>query len=74
MANLKPVNNYPNYLVEYRERIRSGEIVAGRELITELDKLVEDLNDSRYRYDTSEAHMRIAFMENLCLQVRNLIT
>ncbi len=68
MANLKPVNNYPNYLVEYRERIRSGEIVAGRELITELDKLVEDLNDSRYRYDTSEAHMRIAFMENLCLQ------
>lgn len=68
MANLKPVNNYPNYLVEYRERIRSGEIVAGRELITELDKLMEDLNDSRYRYDTSESHMRIAFMENLCLQ------
>lgn len=65
---MKPANFYPNYLVEYRERIRLGEIIAGRELITELDKLVEDLQDERYRYDTKEAHMRINFMESLCLQ------
>ena len=59
---------YPNYLVEYRERIRSGEIIAGRELKKELSKLVADLNDERYQYDTTEAHLRIEFMENLCLQ------
>lgn len=59
---------YPNYLVEYRERIRSGEIIAGRELKKELNKLVADLNDERYQYDTAEAHLRIEFMENLCLQ------
>lgn len=65
---MKTANLYPNYLVEYRERIRSGEIIAGRELKKELDKLVADLNDERYQYDTTEAHLRIEFMENLCLQ------
>lgn len=65
---MEPRNVYPNYLIEYRERIRLGEIIAGRELITELDNLIEGLNDPRYRYDTKEAYMRISFMENLCLQ------
>lgn len=65
---MKPANFYPNYLVEYRERIRLGEIVAGRELIRELDKLVAELDDPQYKYDTKEAHLRIRFMENLCLQ------
>lgn len=66
-GSVKP-KEYPNYLVEYRERIRAGEIIAGRELKKELDKLVADLNDERYQYDTTEAHLRIEFMENLCLQ------
>lgn len=65
---LEPRNVYSNYLVEYRERIRNGEIIAGRELITELDKLIDDLDDPRYKYDTTEAYIRIEFMENLCLQ------
>lgn len=65
---MEPRNVYPNYLIEYRERIRLGEIIAGRELITELDNLIEGLNDPRYKYDTKEAYMRISFMENLCLQ------
>ena len=65
---MKPANFYPNYLVEYHERIRLGEIVAGRELIRELDKLVAELDDPQYKYDTKEAHLRIRFMENLCLQ------
>lgn len=76
MANSKLAKNsknsnirvYPNYLTEYRDRIRLGEIIAGRELKTELDKLIEELNDHRYKYDTKEAYMRIEFMENLCLQ------
>lgn len=68
MEKLEPRHVYPNYLVEYRERIRLGEIIAGRELIHELDKLIEELDDPRYKYETSEAYTRIAFMENLCLQ------
>ena len=55
---------YPSYLVEYRERIRLGEIIAGRELTRELDKLIEELKDPRYKYDTKEAYMRISFMES----------
>ena len=68
MSSLEPRNVYPNYLVEYRERIRNGEIIAGRELITELDKLIDEMDDPRYKYDTTEAYIRIEFMENLCLQ------
>ena len=65
---MEPRNVYPSYLVEYRERIRLGEIIAGRELTRELDKLIEELKDPRYKYDTKEAYMRISFMESLCLQ------
>lgn len=61
---MKALNVYPNYLVEYRERIRIGEIIAGRELITELDRLIEDLDNPRYIYDTTEAYERMHFMEN----------
>jgi len=59
---------YPNYLIEYRERIRLGEIVAGRELIEELDRLIEDLDNPRYTYDTKDAYERIDFMEN-CIRL-----
>lgn len=68
MAQKHDNKAYPNYLLEYRERIRAGEIIAGHELITELDKLIQDLDDPRYKYETDEAYMRIEFMENLCLQ------
>ena len=57
-------NEYPNFLIEYRERIRKGEIIAGHELTDELDRLIEDLEDPRYIYDTTEAYERMDFMEN----------
>lgn len=56
------------FLVQYRRAIKSGEIIAGAEMIYELDKLLFDLKDSTYIYDPKEAHIRIRFMENLCLQ------
>lgn len=52
------------YLIQYREAIRSGEIIAGRELIKELDRLIEDLDNPRYIYDTTNAYERMDFMEN----------
>ena len=56
------------FLEQYYEEIKSGNIIAGIELKTELQKLIKDLKDPRYKYDTEEAYKRIDFMENLCLQ------
>lgn len=56
------------FLVQYRSAIKNGEIIAGAEMIQELDKLIFDLKDGTYIYDPKEAHIRIKFMENLCLQ------
>lgn len=56
------------WLEEYHEKIMSGEIIAGHELKTELDKLINDLDDERYIYDTRDADMRMDFMEN-CIRL-----
>ena len=56
------------YLIQYREAIRRGEIIAGRELIMELDRLIDDLDDERYIYDTTGAYERMDFMEN-CIRL-----
>ena len=57
-----------SYLLQYREAIRKGEIIAGVELIDELDRLIADLDDPRYIYDTSDAYRRIDFIEN-CIRL-----
>ena len=56
------------YLVQYREAIRRGEIIAGMELIIELDRLIIDLDNPRYIYDTREANARIDFMQG-CIRL-----
>lgn len=56
------------YLEQYREAIRSGEIVAGMELTMELDNLIRDMKDPRYIYDTTDAEIRMDFMEN-CIRL-----
>lgn len=57
-----------NYLLEYWEMIKNGGVVVGYWLKKEIENLVNDLNDPRYIYDTTEAHKRIKFQESLCLQ------
>ena len=54
-----------SYLIEYRERINAGDIIAGYELKTELDNLIEDIfyNDE-YFYNTDDAKLRMDFMSN----------
>lgn len=54
------------YLVKYREEIRRGNIIAGEEMIRGLDKLISELDDEEYIYDTKEFHNRVHFMENCC--------
>lgn len=56
------------YLVQYREAIRRGEIIAGQELIMELDKLVADMDNPRYIYDPRDAHERIDFIQG-CIRL-----
>ena len=56
------------YLIQYREAIRSGEIIAGQELTMELDRLIEDLDNPLYIYDTTGAYERIDFMQG-CIRL-----
>lgn len=53
-----------SWLLEYREAIRKREIIAGVEMITELDNLIADLEDPQYRYNTTKADLIIFFIEN----------
>lgn len=53
-----------SYLLEYRAKAESGEILIGQELWMELDNLAEDINDDRYIYDIEDALLRMDFMEN----------
>lgn len=52
------------YLLEYRGRAETGEIIIGQELWMELDNLAEDLHNDRYYYDRSDALLRMDFMEH----------
>ena len=53
-----------SYLLEYHARIESGEIIVGRELWQELNKLKQDIISDAYIYDTQDAQLRMNFMEN----------
>lgn len=57
-----------NYLIQYREAIKHGDIIAGIDMISELDNLIADLNDEQYRYDTKDAELRIDFIEH-CIRL-----
>ena len=53
-----------SYLLEYRARAETGEIVIGQELRLELDNLADDMQKDRYIYDRSDALLRMDFMEH----------
>lgn len=56
------------YLEEYWRMIQNSEVTVGYWIKKEIRNLINDLNDPRYIYDTTEAHKRIKFQETLCLQ------
>ena len=53
-----------SYLLEYRGKAETGEILIGQELWSELDNLAEDMKNDRYIYDRSDALLRMDFMEH----------
>lgn len=57
-----------SYLIDYHKAIKNGEILVGAEMRCELENLIEDMQDSRYIYDTTDADERIDFMEN-CIRL-----
>ena len=55
-----------NYLGEYLQEIRAGRIKVGLELMEVLERLEEEREEPRYIYDTSDAELRIEFIETFC--------
>ena len=55
-----------SYLIEYIQKVNAGEIIAGSELKTELDKLYEDTRNPKYVFDLTFAHKIIHFIETQC--------
>lgn len=65
------VNGKHSYLLEYYSLIKSGEIIAGRELIQELENLITDLDNPDYIYDNRDAEFRINFIEKFCKHTKS---
>lgn len=55
---------HDTYLWQYREEIRKGNIIAGDDMIMELDNLIEEFGYEEYRYNTTKAYVYIDFIEN----------
>ena len=55
-------------LLRYKAEIDCGNILVGQELYLELENLIEDLNCDEYYYDTSDALLRMDFMQN-CIRL-----
>ena len=62
------MTDYISYLSDYYDLIRNHDVIVGYWIRQAIKNLIEDLDDPRYIYDTTEAHKRIAFMEKLCFQ------
>ena len=60
-----------SFFLEYRRRIKEGEIFAGRELIAELDNLAADMQSPDYVYDMADAGFRIRFIEKFCRHTKS---
>lgn len=59
------VDGQHSYLIEYYKACRSGKEIIGRDLITTLEGLMQDIlyRKDKYRFDIKPAHKRINFIE-----------
>lgn len=55
-----------SYLIEYINKCKNGEIIIGQDLMALFDMLISDLDNPLYRFDTTEPHKRIKFIETQC--------
>lgn len=66
MMTMMDLMNTNSYLVEYYHKCKSGEIIVGKELMTQLEMLMQDMKNPFYKFDLTEAHKRIRFIEREC--------
>ena len=52
------------WLFDYWNACKSGEILVGQEMMTNLNSLIDDYTSGEYIYNTDEADLRIKFIEN----------
>lgn len=52
-----------SFLIEYKERCATGEILIGKELYLELRNLERDIKNDEYIYNTYDSDVRIDFIE-----------
>lgn len=52
------------YLQRYQQAAEAGDEIIGQELMLELNRLVEDIRSGRYIYDTTDADLRMDFLEH----------
>jgi len=65
LANLR--FRYPkSFLLEYTDKCKKGEIIIGKELMMQLDILLEYFDDSEIKINFIEANKRIDFIETKC--------
>lgn len=55
-----------SYLIEYYNHCKSGEYIAGRELMMQLELLIHDYLDRECILELADAHKRIKFIEEKC--------
>ena len=60
-----------NYLLEYYNKVDSGNIIIGEELRKQLDKLIKDLDNPRYYFDEKPGNIRIEFIETFCKHTKS---
>jgi phage terminase large subunit-like protein len=60
-----------NYLIEYYHKIQKGDILVGKELLTVLEGLIDDLNNPRYVFDEKAGKVRIDFIETFCKHTKS---
>ncbi|MFH5880894.1 terminase large subunit [Liberiplasma polymorphum] len=60
-----------NYLLEYYQKIKAGEILVGQELKSVLNDLIADLDNPRYTFDEKPGSLRIDFIETFCKHTKS---
>lgn len=69
--SVNTINGNYSYLLEYYNKIKLGEIVAGQELIQQLENLVENLDNPDYTYDNFDAEFKMMFIERFCKHTKS---
>ena len=57
-----------SYLIQYHKLIKNGDVIVGYWIRKQIENLIADIDDHRYKYDIEKAHKRIRFMQTMALQ------